>query len=87
MLIFRFSDILMMHSIDGWAVLPSTILRQNIYTDPRKPVAVEPGLKEFGTPDENAPFFDLSPEKISIFAPTAQRWIEPLSVCLKKAFS
>jgi acetyl-CoA decarbonylase/synthase complex subunit gamma len=55
MLIVRFADILIMHSIDGWAVLPSTILRQNIYTDPRKPVAVEPGLKEFGTPDENAP--------------------------------
>jgi acetyl-CoA decarbonylase/synthase complex subunit gamma len=31
------------------------VLRQNLYTDPRKPVAVEPGLKVFGTPDENSP--------------------------------
>ena len=31
------------------------VLRQNIYTDPRKPVAVAPGLKVFGTPDENSP--------------------------------
>jgi acetyl-CoA decarbonylase/synthase complex subunit gamma len=31
------------------------ILRQNIYTDPRKPVAVEPGLRTFGTPNENSP--------------------------------
>jgi acetyl-CoA decarbonylase/synthase complex subunit gamma len=30
-------------------------LRQNIYTDPRKPVAVEPGLRVFGTVDENSP--------------------------------
>ena len=37
--------------------LPATVLRQNIYTDPRKPVAVSPGLKVFGTPDENSPVF------------------------------
>jgi acetyl-CoA decarbonylase/synthase complex subunit gamma len=55
MLIVRFADILIMHSLDGWALLPNVILRQNIYTDPRKPVAVEPGLKVFGTPDENSP--------------------------------
>jgi acetyl-CoA decarbonylase/synthase complex subunit gamma len=36
-------------------LLPTVILRQNIYTDPRKPVAVETGLKVFGTPDENSP--------------------------------
>jgi acetyl-CoA decarbonylase/synthase complex subunit gamma len=55
MLIVRFSDILIMHDIDGWALLPPVVLRQNMYTDPRKPVAVEPGLKIFGTPDENSP--------------------------------
>ncbi len=55
MLIVRFADILIMHSLDGWALLPNTVLRANIYTDPRKPVAVEPGLKVFGTPDENSP--------------------------------
>jgi acetyl-CoA decarbonylase/synthase complex subunit gamma len=55
MLIVRFADILIMHSLDGWALLPNVILRQNIYTDPRKPVAVEPGLKVFGAPDENSP--------------------------------
>jgi len=55
MLIVRYADVLIMHSVDGWALLPNVILRQNIYTDPRKPVAVEPGLKTFGTPDENSP--------------------------------
>jgi len=55
MLIVRFADILIMHGADGWMLLPTVILRQNIYTDPRKPVAVEPGLKAFGTPDENSP--------------------------------
>jgi len=55
MLIVRYADLLVMHGADGWALLPNAVLRQNIYTDPRKPVAVEPGLKEFGTPDENSP--------------------------------
>jgi acetyl-CoA decarbonylase/synthase complex subunit gamma len=55
MLIVRFADILIMHNVDGWALLPPVVLRQNIYTDPRKPVAVESGLRVFGTPDENSP--------------------------------
>jgi acetyl-CoA decarbonylase/synthase complex subunit gamma len=55
MLIVRYADIIIMHDIDGWALLPPVVLRQNIYTDPRKPVAVEPGLRAFGTPDENSP--------------------------------
>ncbi len=55
MLVTRFADILIMHGTEGWALLPLTVLRQNIYTDPRKPVAVEAGLRAIGTPDENSP--------------------------------
>ena len=55
MLITRYADILIMHGTEGWALLPLTVLRQNIYTDPRKPVAVEAGLRTIGTPDENSP--------------------------------
>ena len=55
MLITRYADILIMHTTEGWALLPNAVLRQNIYTDPRKPVAVEPGIKTFGAPDENSP--------------------------------
>lgn len=55
MLIVRYADVIILHSVDGWSLLPNVILRQNIYTDPRKPVAVEPGLKVFGAPDENSP--------------------------------
>ncbi len=60
MLIVRYADVLVMHGNDGWALLPATVLRQNIYTDPRKPVAVAPGLKVYGTPDENSPVFFTS---------------------------
>ena len=60
MLVVRYADILVMHGADGWSLLPTAVLRQNIYTDPRKPVAVAPGLKVFGTPDENSPVFFTS---------------------------
>ena len=60
MLLVRYADVLVMHGSDGWSLLPITVLRQNIYTDPRKPVAVAPGLKVFGTPDENSPVFFTS---------------------------
>jgi len=55
MLITRYADLLVVHSADGWLVLPNLVLRQNLYTDPRKPVSVDPALKEFGTPDQNSP--------------------------------
>ena len=54
-LIVRYADALIIHSINGWALLPLVILRQNIYTDPRKPVSVEAGVKTFGDPDKNSP--------------------------------
>lgn len=54
-LIVRFADVIIMHSASGWSLLPNAVLRQNVYTDPRKPVAVEPGLRVFGTPDANSP--------------------------------
>lgn len=59
-LLVRYSDILIMHSLDGWSQLPLTILRENIYTDPRKPVAVDPGLKTFGNPNESSPLLFTS---------------------------
>jgi len=54
-LITQYADLLIMHTMDGWALLPIVILRQNLYSDPRKPAAVEPGLRTFGEPDENSP--------------------------------
>ena len=55
MLINRYADVLLMHSLEGWVLLPNVVLRQNIYTDPRKPVAVKAGLRALGKPDENSP--------------------------------
>jgi acetyl-CoA decarbonylase/synthase complex subunit gamma len=51
----RFADVLILHSTDGWSLLPNVVLRQNLYTDPRRPVAVKAGLRTFGCPDMNSP--------------------------------
>lgn len=55
MLISRYADLLIMHSLDGWVLLPQLIWRFNIYTDPRKPVTVEAGVRTFGRPDAKSP--------------------------------
>jgi acetyl-CoA decarbonylase/synthase complex subunit gamma len=55
MLISRYADILILHSLDGWVQLPLVIWRFNIYTDPRKPVSVDPKLYTFGKPDGVSP--------------------------------
>jgi len=54
-LIVRYADLLIMHGLEGWVLLPLLMLRENIYTDPRKPVSVDPGLRKIGEPDENSP--------------------------------
>ena len=55
LVITRFADAMILHSTDTWAILPVITLRQGAYTDPRKPVAVEAGLREIGKPNEKAP--------------------------------
>ncbi|MFA4876223.1 MAG: acetyl-CoA decarbonylase/synthase complex subunit gamma [Methanoregula sp.] len=55
MLLSRYADLLIMHSIDGWVLLPQLIWRFNLYTDPRKPVSVEAGVKTFGRPGPDSP--------------------------------
>lgn len=54
-LVVRFTDLIVVHGISGWALLPQVFLRSNIYTDPRKPVSVEAELVTVGNPDENSP--------------------------------
>ncbi len=54
-LITRYADLLVVHSLDGWVLLPNLVLRQNLHTDPRKPVAVDPGLRGIGNPNQASP--------------------------------
>ena len=55
MLMSRYADILIVNSIEMWSLLPIVIWRTNIYTDPVKPVMVEPGLRKYGDPGRDSP--------------------------------
>ena len=53
-LINKYADILILKRTDIWELIPVLTLRQSIYTDPRKPQAVDAGIYEFGDVDENS---------------------------------
>ncbi len=55
MMVARFSDLIILHHLDMSSLLPLITLRQNVYTDPRKPASVEWGLRTFGSPDKDSP--------------------------------
>ena len=67
MLISRYADMVIMHSIEGWALLPQLIWRFNIYTDPRKPVSVDAGVKAFGSPGPTSPVLITSNYALTYF--------------------
>lgn len=51
----KYSGIVAMNCVENWQALPVLTVRQNIYTDPRKPIQVEPGIYEVGAPNEDSP--------------------------------
>jgi acetyl-CoA decarbonylase/synthase complex subunit gamma len=55
LLLNRYVDVMIMRTIDIWAMMPVVTLRQSIYTDPRKPVSVKATLKSIGSPKDTSP--------------------------------
>ncbi|MCK9152174.1 acetyl-CoA decarbonylase/synthase complex subunit gamma [Methanobacterium alcaliphilum] len=51
----KYADMMILNGTDIWELIPVLTLRQSLYTDPRKPQAVDPGIYEFGDLDENSP--------------------------------
>ncbi|WP_414470516.1 acetyl-CoA decarbonylase/synthase complex subunit gamma [Methanobacterium sp. ACI-7] len=51
----KYADIMIIHGTEIWELIPVLTLRQSIFTDPRKPQAVDAGVYEFGEVDENSP--------------------------------
>lgn len=54
-LICKYSNIVVMDTIEPSVILPMLTVVMNIYTDPQKPVQVEPKIYTVGEPDENSP--------------------------------
>ena len=51
----KYASIVIISGHEDWQLLPLLTVRQNIYTDPQKPIQVKPGVWEVGKPDENSP--------------------------------
>lgn len=55
LLISRFADLLILHTISPWAIIPILTWRDCAYTDPRTPSSIKPGLYKVGSPSESSP--------------------------------
>jgi acetyl-CoA decarbonylase/synthase complex subunit gamma len=53
----KYGSIVVLSGAEAWMMLPLLVLRQNIYTDPQRPMQAEAKIYEFGSPGPDAPFF------------------------------
>lgn len=53
--ICKYASVIVIESPESWEYLPLLTLRQNIYTDPQKPLRVEPGVYRIGEADDQSP--------------------------------
>ncbi|RQD80985.1 acetyl-CoA decarbonylase/synthase complex subunit gamma [Methanosalsum natronophilum] len=51
----KYGDVMILHSTEPYAMMAELHLGDTIYTDPRKPVTVDPGVYEVGSPTPESP--------------------------------
>ena len=55
--ICKYASVLVLDELDAAHLYPLLTLRQSIYTDPQKPIQVEPGIYTIGAPGATSPLF------------------------------
>ena len=53
--VMKYGGIIVVRSLAPWKALPLFVLRQNIYTDPQRPMQVTEGIYEFNSPGPDSP--------------------------------
>jgi acetyl-CoA decarbonylase/synthase complex subunit gamma len=66
--IAKYGALVVLESFDPAEIYPLLVLRQNIYTDPQKPIQVQPGVYEINTPDAKAPVLVTTNFSITYFS-------------------
>lgn len=66
--IAKYAGFIVVESFDPAALYPLMVLRENIYTDPQKPIQVQPGLYEINSPDDKAPLMVTTNFSITYFS-------------------
>jgi len=70
--IAKYASIIVIDSLDKEVLLPIVTLRQNIYTDPQKPVTVEPKLYAIGAVNENSPLMVTTNFSLTFYTVTPE---------------
>ncbi len=65
--ICKYSSILVFDPFDDEVMLPLMMLRQNMYTDPQKPISVEPGIYPVGDAASHSPLLVTSNFSLTYF--------------------
>lgn len=68
LLICRYANIVVLNNFDEALLATIMTLRQNIYTNPQKPLQVEAKIYEFNDPDKNAPILLTTNFALTYFA-------------------
>ncbi len=66
--IAKYAGFIVLDSFDPADAYPLLTLRQNIFTDPQKPIQVQPGLYEINSPNAAAPLMATTNFSITYFA-------------------
>lgn len=67
-LIAKYAGFVVLDEFDPATVYPLLVLRQNIFTDPQKPIQVQPGLYEINSPTGEAPLMTTTNFSITYFS-------------------
>jgi acetyl-CoA decarbonylase/synthase complex subunit gamma len=76
--IVKYASILVTDPLSAGPAKAALTLRQNIYTDPQKPIQMNPGLYRVGTPDKNSPVLMTVNFSLTFF--TLQGYLESTRV-------
>jgi acetyl-CoA decarbonylase/synthase complex subunit gamma len=66
--IAKYAGFIVLEQFEPATLYPLLVLRQNIYTDPQKPIQVQPALYEINGPDGNAPLLVTTNFSITYFS-------------------
>jgi acetyl-CoA decarbonylase/synthase complex subunit gamma len=66
--IAKYGGFIVLEDFNPATLYPLLVLRENIYTDPQKPIQVQPGVYEINSPDPNAPLMVTTNFSITYFS-------------------
>lgn len=67
MYVLKYGSVIMLSDVDAARAMPLYVLRQNIYTDPQRPMQVKQGIYPIGNPTDSSPVMITSNFSLTYF--------------------